>query len=181
MEFLRAVGRLKGLPRTGWLEAGVEDPESVAEHSYRVTILAMVLADLQELDAEKTMRMALLHDMAEGEMGDLTPEQKRRRGLVYSREEEEAIGHILSPLPENLAERYRIFWREHLEGTSREVETVAQADKLEMLLQALEYEEAGIDSSRLDRFWRTKVEGGPASELAKALMLIRRGGAMASV
>jgi len=181
VEFLRAVGRLKGLPRTGWLEAGVEEPESVAEHSYRAAILAMVLADLQGLDAEKTMRMALLHDVAEGEMGDLTPEQKRRRGPAHSRDEVEAVDRILSTLPETLAERYRIVWEEYREGTSPEAETATQADKLEMLLQALEYEEAGIDPSRLDRFWRTRVEGGPTSEIAKALMRIRRGRAVPSV
>ena len=65
LEFLRAVGGLKGLTRRGWLEAGIKNPESVAEHSYRTAVLAMILADLQGLDAEKAIRMALLHDMAE--------------------------------------------------------------------------------------------------------------------
>ena len=66
--FLRAVGRLKGLPRTGWLEAGVKRPESVAEHSYKTAVFAMVLADLQGLDAERAMRMALIYDLAEAEI-----------------------------------------------------------------------------------------------------------------
>jgi len=174
IEFLRAAGRLKGLPRTGWLEAGVETPESVAEHSYRTAVLAVVLADLEGLDAGKAARMALLHDLAEAETGDLTPEQKGRLGPAYSKGEAEAVDRALSSLPEPLAEAYRAAWREYHGMASPEAEAVAQADKVEMLLQALEYEEEGIDPSRLDRFWSTKVEGGPPSELAEALSRIRR-------
>lgn len=175
IEFLRAVGRLKGLPRTGWLEAGVKNPESVAEHSHRTAVIAMVLADLQGQDAEKAMRMALLHDLAEAETGDLTPEQKRHRELDYMRDEEEAMTRILSILPKPLAERYRSLWGEYCMRASPEAETAVQADKLEMLLQALEYEEAGMDPLRLDRFWHTKVGGGLPSELVRMMMEKRRG------
>ena len=175
IEFLRAVRRLKGLPRTGWLEAGVKDPESVAEHSYRTAVLAMMLADLQELNAEKAIRMALLHDLAEAETGDMTPEQKRHRGPAYSRDEDEAMTRILSTLPTSLAEWYQSLWEEYRKGASPEAETAIQADKLEMMLQALEYEETGIDPSRLDRFWHGEVGGGLPSELVGLMMRKRRG------
>lgn len=174
IEFLRAVGRLKGLPRTGWLEAGVKDPESVAEHSFRMAVLAMILADLKGLDAERAMRMALLHDLAEAEIGDMTPGQKRRRGPAYARYEDEAMTQILSTLPKPLAERYRSLWEEYSNVVSSEAEITIQADKVEMLLQTLEYEEAGIDPSRLDHFWHAEVGSGLASELVEALMRKRR-------
>lgn len=174
IEFLRTVGRLKGLARAGWLEAGVENPESVAEHSFRTTVLAMVLADFQGLDAEKAMRMALLHDLGEAETGDLTPEKKRRRGPAYARDEDEAMTRILSTLPKPLAERYRSLWEEYCERASPEAETAIQADKVEMLLHALEYEEEGIDPSRLNNFWHVEVGGGLASELVRAMMEKRR-------
>lgn len=175
IKFLRSVGRLKGLPRTGWLEVGVKDPESVAEHSYRTAVLAMMLADLQGLDAEKSTRMALLHDLAEAETGDMTPEQKRRRGPASTREEDEAMTHILSTLPASLAERYRSLWEEYRTRASPEAETAVQADKVEMILQALEYEETGVDPSRLDRFWHGEVGGGLPSELVGSMMRKRRG------
>ena len=181
MGFFRAAGRLKGLPRTGWLEAGVKRPESVAEHSYRTAVFAMVLADLQGLDAERAMRMALIHDLAEADTGDMTPEQKRRRGPAYKREEEAAMNRIFSKLPEPLAERYQLIWEEYREAASPEADIAVQADKVEMLLQALEYEEAGINPSRLDRFWHAEVGGGLPSELAVALMRRRRGRAPESV
>ena len=173
IEFLRAVGKLKRLPRTGWLEVGVKDPESVAEHSYRTAVLAMMMADLQGLDAEKAMRMALLHDLAE--TGDMTPEQKMRRGPASTREEDEAMTNILSTLPTSLAEKYRSLWEEYRTGASPEAETAVQADKVEMILQALEYEETGVDPSRLDRFWYGEVGGGLPSELVGLMRRKRRG------
>jgi len=168
------VGRLKGLPRTGWMEAGVENPESVAEHSYRTAVLVMLLADLQGRDAEKAMRMALLHDLAEAETGDLTPAQKRSRGPAHALEEDDAMTRILSALPASLAERYRSLWDEYREAASPEAETVVQADRVEMMLQALEYEESGAEPSMLNRFWQGEVGDGVPSELVGA-MRKRRG------
>ena len=170
MKFLRAAGRLKRLPRTGWLEAGVESPESVADHSYRTAVLSMVLADLHGLDAERAVRMALLHDLDEAEIGDLTPEQKRRRGAEHRGEEDAAMRSILSTLPQPLVERYWSLWTEFREVSSPEAEVVARADRAEMLLQALEYEEAGIDPSRLDRFWHADTGGRPLSERIRAML-----------
>ena len=77
IEFISEVGRLKRLPRTGWVESGVPDPESVADHSFRVALLTLVLADLKGLDALKAVRMALIHDLGEAETGDLTPARRR--------------------------------------------------------------------------------------------------------
>ena len=169
IEFLRAVGRLKKLPRSGWLNSSIEGPESVAEHSYRTAILVMVLADLLGLDAEKAMKMALLHDLAEAETGDVTPEERRRQGPMLRIEEDEAMNRIFSTLPEPLSERYRKLWKEYRDTASSEAEVAASADKVEMLLQALEYEEDGVDPQRLDKFWQAKVPEGLACELVRAL------------
>lgn len=103
IDFLSIVGRLKRLPRTGWVEAGIKEPESVADHSFRTAVLAMIPADLEGLDSDKVMRMALLHDLAEVETGDLTPDQKSERGGAYASEERRASGRVLSPLPKALS------------------------------------------------------------------------------
>jgi 5'-deoxynucleotidase YfbR-like HD superfamily hydrolase len=71
LEFLRNAGDLKMIPRTGWVQAGIKEPESVADHSFRMTLLAMVLSDQMGLDTEKVVRMALIHDLAESRTGDL--------------------------------------------------------------------------------------------------------------
>ena len=58
--------------RTGWIKSGIEEPESVADHSYRAALLAMVVP-LTGVDAGRCMRMALVHDLAESIVGDITP------------------------------------------------------------------------------------------------------------
>jgi putative hydrolase of HD superfamily len=168
------VGKLKELPRTGWVESGIPEPESVAEHSFRTAVLAMLLADLQGLDSGKSVKMALLHDLAEVMTGDLTPGEKRRRGLTYQAEEEKAVDRLLSRLPGNVAASYRTLLYELREASSPEAELVARADKVEMLLQASEYEGKGVDPSRLERFWHSMVGDGLASELLREIRKRRK-------
>lgn len=175
IEFLRAVGRLKGIPRTGWVEAEIKEPESVADHCFRTVVLAMVTADIRGLNTEKALRMAILHDLAEAETGDLTPEQKDLMGSGYSREERRAMEGILSLLPKALDRKYRTLWHEYHDSSSPEAVIVKQADRLEMLLQALEYEEKGADASRLVHFWDTKIEDPILSELLRPEIEKRRG------
>ncbi len=165
---------MKELPRTGWVESGIPEPESVAEHSFRTAVLAMLLADLQGLDSGKAVKMALLHDLAEAVTGDLTPGEKRRRGLAYQAEEEKAIDRLLSRLPGDVATSYRALWDELREASSSEAELVARADKVEMLLQASEYEGKGVDPSRLEHFWHSMVDDGLASELLREIRKRRK-------
>jgi putative hydrolase of HD superfamily len=169
IDFLSTVGRLKRLPRTGWMEAGIKEPESVADHSFRTAVLAMVLADLEGLDSDKAMRMALLHDLAEAETGDLTPDQKSEMGAAYASEERRASERILSTLPKALSGAYTSLLVEYNRGESAEALAVARADRLEMLLQALEYEGESVDKVGLERFWRTDVDGGLGSDLLRIL------------
>ncbi len=148
---------MKLIPRSGWVVSGVDDPESIADHSFRTAIIAMVLSDLQGLDTERAVRMALLHDLVEAEIGDLTPEQKEHRGATYRQEEREAMKKLLSILPTDLEVRYRASWEELRDRESLEAIVVVQADMIDMLLQALEYEEAGVDPKALERFWQTRL------------------------
>ncbi|UCH57824.1 MAG: HD domain-containing protein [Candidatus Bathyarchaeota archaeon] len=169
LEFMTSVGKLKRIPRTGWLEAGVKEPESIADHIFRTSILALLLADLQGVDSEKVVRMALIHDLAEAQTGDLTPEQKQKKGVEHLIEEEEAMERLLSNLPKKIAEIWGSLWEDYRSGRSPEARIVLQADRLEMILQALEYEEEGMDPSKLDRFLLVEEEEGLPSELLREL------------
>lgn len=154
LEFLKIVGKLKRIERTGWItNVGIENPESVADHSLRSAILAMVFADMKGLNAEKTMRMALLHDLPEALIGDWDNFAKKKLGLEKLRQkEEEAMEKILSLLPENLREKYTSIWKEFQERKSEEANLVRQVEKLEMGIQALEYREEGYDKNKLKIF-----------------------------
>jgi putative hydrolase of HD superfamily len=149
---LEKAGKLKEIKRTGWVESGVLEPESVADHSYRVALLAMTLSDNKGLDTLKTVRMALLHDLAESTIGDLTPRQKQGNHETL---ESEAMKQILETLPQNVRELYLETWKEYQKNESPEARLVHNADKLEMLVQAKEYEEKGV---KLDQFWETELD-----------------------
>ena len=134
------------------------DPESVADHSYRTALLAMLLADAKGLDTLGTVRMALLHDVAEAIVGDLTPRQKEEK-TEWRREESEAFGEIIGKLPSEIAAGYLTIIDEYLLGSSPESMLVHAADKLEMLLQVHEYEACGVEASKLMRFRHVSVDG----------------------
>lgn len=68
--FFFEAGELKRVKRSGWWTAGIKDPESVAEHSYRTAIIAFVLAKMEGLDANKLCTAALFHDLREARLLD---------------------------------------------------------------------------------------------------------------
>jgi putative hydrolase of HD superfamily len=169
IDFIVDAGRLKRLPRTGWVDSGVADPESVADHSFRVALIVMILSDAQKLDTLKAVRMALLHDLAEGEMGDLTPTQKGTDEAGFRRREDEAMGRLLTKLSADIGAVYSSAWLEFSEGKTTEARLVRDCDKLEMVIQASEYQRAGGDRGKLMRFWHAKIVGDEARAISDAV------------
>jgi 5'-deoxynucleotidase YfbR-like HD superfamily hydrolase len=131
------VGRLKRLIRSGWLRHNIPEPESVADHSFRTVFMAMMLGDALDVDSEKLLRMAVLHDLAEVNAGDITPhdgisrEEKRKL-------EEEGLRKLLSDISN--ANSYLGLWQEYEAQESKEARILREIDKLEMALTAVEYQ-----------------------------------------
>ncbi|WNG43321.1 HD domain-containing protein [Archangium minus] len=138
------LNHLKQLFRQGWLRVGLsrERCESVAEHSFGVALLCLFLADsyFPEADATKVVRIALLHDLGEAYVGDITPHDKVSREEKLQRERD-AVERILAKLPRGA--EYLALWEEYEHGTSFEARLVRQVDRLEMGLQATIYEHQG--------------------------------------
>ncbi len=152
LQFFIMSGRLKAELRRGWVKKlGMEHPESVADHSFRTALLAMVVSDLRGLDAAKAMRLALLHDLPEAIVGDAMPEE--RSGPRKIKSETKAMKEIVSELPEGLRAVYGAAWQEFVEGKSEEARLVSQLDKLEMAIQAWEYVNELGDPSLAREFW----------------------------
>ena len=171
LELFKQAGGLKRLDRAGWLRRGIEDPESVADHSYRMALLAMFTGDRLGLDSSKMTRMALIHDLGELLIGDITPEDgvspEEKRKM-----EKEAVGRLLEPLPEG--EGYISLWTEFEEGESKEARIVRDLDKLEMALQALEYQERHPDKD-LEEFISAADEEIETEEVQRLFDELLRG------
>jgi putative hydrolase of HD superfamily len=148
---------LKRMPRTGWGLRGVPHVESVAEHTFGVSFLVLALADYlcargdsEPLDLEKTLTMALLHDLAEVRLTDLpTSAVQLLPDAVKSQAEAQVIHDLLALLPNGT--RFEELWREFEDHSTPEGRLLRDADKLEMMFQCLYYERAG--SRGLDEFW----------------------------
>ena len=169
VKFLEITGILKRTPRTGWVDVGVYQPESVADHTFRTAFLCMLYADMEALDPLKLLRMALLHDLPEAVIGDLTPKQKTAE---TKENEETAITHILGLLPKKQKENYLAVWDEYQEGKTREAKAVRQLEKIEMALQAKEYEKLGSAKS-LERFIKSAEEATTWPDLVRLLSCVR--------
>jgi putative hydrolase of HD superfamily len=158
IDLLLETMTLKRMPRTGWLMRGVPHVESVADHSFGVAFLSLLLCDAiqasgnppQALDREKILIMALLHDLAEVRLTDLPASAaKLIPSEVKNRAEATAITDLLSPL--DAGNRFAALWSEFEDHASPEGRLVRDADKLEMMAQCLRYEQAG--SRGLAEYW----------------------------
>lgn len=145
-----ALDPLSELPRTGWRLRGVVPCESIADHSHGVGVLTLMLIDHVrgrgvEVDGEQALRMALLHDAAEAKTGDIpmpskTPALRKELKLLEKR-----LVHGM--LPPGLAGTVN----EAEEGDGIEARIVRAADKLQMMIKVLRYEQTG--RGQLDEFW----------------------------
>ncbi len=132
--------QMKDLYRQGWLKVGVpeEKCESDADHCYSVVLLSFLLAMqlFPELDVNRVIKIAILHDLAEAVVGDFTPWDKITPKEKHEKERI-AIKSILAPL-NNSAELFN-YWDEYDRASSPEARLVKQVDKLEIYLQASIY------------------------------------------
>ena len=85
---LEHIYQLKSIPRSGWLQSGIDElgVESIAAHSYGMSILILHLrSELQSagVNVERALNMALVHDIAESIVGDMTPQDNVSEGAKY--------------------------------------------------------------------------------------------------
>lgn len=139
------LGLLKRIRRTGWWHAGVRDPESVAEHTMRTAQLAAIIAAEEGADPARASFLALWHDAQETRTGDLP-----HTAVAYLAKPDprQITADQTDRLPERSRDTVRAAVDEYESRQTREALCAKDADKLEMLLQAIEYRDIGV--SRVD-------------------------------
>jgi len=154
LDFFKTAANLKKISRQGWIDKlSLDNPESVADHSYSMAVIGMVISDLQNYNSEKILKMILLHDLAESKIGDHTPEQLSNE--KKNKLENNAFDEIIQNLPDLIKTQYLQIWQEYQENNSPESKIVHQIDKLEMILQAKIYEKEGHSKERLESFFES--------------------------
>jgi putative hydrolase of HD superfamily len=143
--FLYEMGLLKRFKRTGWFVLGVSDPESVADHSFRAAVIAAALAALEGANPERAALLSLFHDSQETRLTDLPYVSKP---YVTKAPNERVTVEQTRGLPEPVADLVGGAVGEYEEHTSLEARCARDADKLECLLQAMEYREHGYRNTQ---------------------------------
>lgn len=164
------LGVLKRIRRAGWWHAGVRDPESVAEHTMRVAQLAAIIAAEEGADPARASFLALWHDTQETRTGDLPHTSS---GYLTKPEPREVTADQTANLPDRSRDMVRAAVDEYESKQSAEALCATDADKLEMLLQAVEYREIGV---RRVEGWidsaRKRIQTTTGQRIAEAAVLL---------
>jgi len=137
--FLHVIEKLKCNTRHSWTSSGRQ--ESVAEHSWRLAVMALLVAgEFPEVDGEKLVKMCLIHDFGEALTGDVPSFAKTK---ADEEKEEIAILKLLEALPEHLALEFRALFNEMAELHTEEAKLFKALDKLEAVLS---HNEASLDT-----------------------------------
>jgi putative hydrolases of HD superfamily len=155
------LGILKRMRRAGWWHAGVRDPESVAEHSMRAAHLAALIAAEEGADPVRASFLALWHDTQETRTGDLPHTVK---GYLTKPQPRQITADQTAKLPERSRDLVRAAVDEYESRDTPEARCAADADKLEMLLQAVEYRDIGV--TRVDG-WIDSARAGLTTDTAR--------------
>ena len=131
--FLRAAERLKTVMRSGWTSDGQQ--ESVAEHTWRLCLMAMLLyGHTPGIDLARLLKMCLIHDLGEAIGGDVpAPVQKARESKAD--QERSDLLQLIAPLPPVLRQEIIELWDEYEAAGSPEAKVAKGLDKLETILQ----------------------------------------------
>jgi 5'-deoxynucleotidase len=157
VSFFRIVCNLKTIKRSGWIhKSNITSPESVADHSFSMCMMSMILAEIMKLDSGHIMKMVIIHDLAESMVGDYMPDNisSEEKQLL----EDKAMKKIISKLPNSLQKIYLDIWNEYNDNITVNAKFVHNMDKLEMALQAKEYEFEGYPKEVLQPFIKSATD-----------------------
>lgn len=165
LNFLIEVNKLKEMSKTGWVLMKVKDPETIAAHTFRVAFATWLLSGKKNLNAQELLKIALSHDLCEVYAGDMTPffywdhldrrkkkeeaillkgvrlsqKEKEERGKIKFEKEKKSLSKLIFYLKPKLKKEIFSSWLEYENKISEEARFLKQVDRIETLLQSIEY------------------------------------------
>jgi len=165
-KFLFEMGQLKRSKRAGWWLAGVKDPETIAEHSFRTALIGMILALMEGADPGRVAMLCVLHDTQETRVGDI-PSVGRR--YIKAASNQAVTADQVAEFPTAVGQALRVLVDEYEDRESVESSVAHDADKLECLVQAREYQAQGYpDMPPWVETSAARLRTPSAQQLAKA-------------
>jgi 5'-deoxynucleotidase YfbR-like HD superfamily hydrolase/DNA-binding transcriptional regulator YhcF (GntR family) len=164
--FLFEMGRLKHIDRAGWTLLGIPGPETVAEHSFRVAIVGIELAAIEGADIGRTAALCIVHDAHEARIGDVP---SVGRAYVTTAAPEAVNAHQTAAMPYDMGKVFQDLAAEYEAGESVESQLAHDADKIETLLQAMEYQAQGHDTEPWRDTSTAALRTDAGRELARAV------------
>jgi putative hydrolases of HD superfamily len=175
LDFLRASERLKVTHRSAYTSEGQQ--ESVAEHSWRLCLMALVLApELPQVDFAKLVKICLVHDLGEAVGGDVpAPEQERRRaaGVATGKGQDERrdLLTLLEPLSPARRQEIVSLWDEYENATTSEAKLAKALDKLETIMQHTQGKNPPAFDYRFNlAYGRDHTAGEPLIEAVRVIL-----------
>ncbi|OGK14494.1 hypothetical protein A3C98_05590 [Candidatus Roizmanbacteria bacterium RIFCSPHIGHO2_02_FULL_37_15] len=175
LKLAKTAGYLKRIKRTGWVRKGIKDAESVADHVFRTAFLCMILTREMNINYKKLIDMTLIHDLGETATSDIRYEEGKK--IIASEKaknqiEEDVFKMFFSGVEDG--KYYLGLWYEFRDQTSKEAKLLKQIEKIEMALQALEYENMGFPSDLLNEFFENADKYVKDRELRNLLLTLNR-------
>jgi len=166
-EILLDLYDLKDERRTGWELRRIEDPETVAGHSWGAAVLTFLYGQREEIDIDRAIKMALVHDMAEYDTGDFPIRADSQAKQIDRNRKKKMEKEVMKRLDKKIDRELVLnLWEEYENSETKEARFVKDMDMVDMCLQALKYEKDGrydkneenpnfMEYERLDEFFAT--------------------------
>ena len=140
IDFFLQSYELKDEKRTGWQLRNITDPETVADHTWGVTLLTLIYTP-KELDRDKALKIATIHDLGETEIGDIAKRKVNHQQEITDKEKQKIEEKTVKNLSKKIKQDEILsLWKEYENRETPEAQFVKDMDMIDMCLQALKYE-----------------------------------------
>ncbi|XP_023020433.1 5'-deoxynucleotidase HDDC2 [Leptinotarsa decemlineata] len=171
LKFLDLVTNLKHFSRRGWAVCEIKNHEQIAGHMYAMGIMTFLLGDDSKLDRFKCLQLALVHDLAECIVGDITPHDNISEDTKHAMEDE-AMKELTTHVGSKIGSLIYNLYKEYEAKETPEAKFVKDLDRFDLLFTAAHYEKRDDTPKKLQEFFDStegKFQHPFIQELVKTL------------